>query len=462
MPPFLILLIGMAVVVGAILLLRLHAFLALIVAAVLVSLLAPGTPATTITRIADAFGRTAGSVGIIIALAAIVGTAMTESGAADRIINAFLRVLGEQHDAVALSATAFLLSLPVFFDTIFFLLAPLARSMYRRTQRDYLKYLLAMSASGVATHTLVPPHPGPLGVAATLGIDLGMMILVGVLVSLPSAVVGFQFARWANARMPVPMREYAAEQATTDARALHAPAATLPSLGAALLPVLLPVTLISTNTVVEALRTAYPARAAFWNAVQPVTATLGNANLALLLSAAIASWIYIRQRKPTGTALTSMVETSLMGAGIVILIVAAGGAFGAMLQAAQVGPAIQQAFGATAQTSGRALLLLAFGVCVLLKVVQGSSTVAMIATAGMLGSAFTAHTLPYHPVYVATAISAGSLVGSWMNDAGFWVFSKVGNVTEMETLRSWSPLLAIVGITSLCTTLLLSSVLPLR
>ena len=460
MHPIVILLLGMAAVVGAILVLRLNAFLALIGAAILVSLLAPGDPATKISRVAEGFGRTAGSIGVVIALAAVVGAAMTESGAADRIVQGFLRVLGERHDAVALGATAFVLSLPVFFDTVFFLLAPLARSMYRRTQRDYLKYLLAMSASGVATHTLVPPHPGPLGVAATLGVDLGLMILVGVLVALPAAVVGFQFARWANRRMPVPMREYA----IADGAPASADAVTAPQLGllAACAPVVLPVLLIASSTIVDALRGADAAHAERWNAVRTVTSTIGNANLALFISAGLAMLIYVRQRQPTRAQTAALVEGALMGAGVVILIVAAGGAFGAMLQAAQIGPVIQRAFAPTGEGAGLGFLLLAFGVCVVLKVVQGSSTVAMITTAGMLGAAMHDLALPFHAVYVATAIAAGSLVGSWMNDAGFWVFSKVGNVTEAETLRTWSPLLAIVGVTSFAATLLLATILPLR
>lgn len=196
----------MIVILGAIIVLRLNAFIALIVAAIIVSFLAPGEQVVKISRVAEAFGKTAGSIGIVIALAAIIGTAMTESGAADRIVGGFLNVLGEKRDAVALGATAFILSLPVFFDTVFFLLAPLARSMYGRTNRHYLKYLLAMSASGIATHTLVPPHPGPLAVADTLSVDLGVMILMGIVVALPAAVVGYLFGTWVDRTMPVPMR----------------------------------------------------------------------------------------------------------------------------------------------------------------------------------------------------------------------------------------------------------------
>lgn len=456
MNPILILLVGMAAILGAIIILRLNAFLALIGAAILVSLLAPGDPAAKITRVADGFGRTAGSIGIVIALAAIIGNAMTESGAADRIVKAFLSLLGEKRAAVALSATAFLLSLPVFFDTVFFLLAPLARSMYGRTDRNYLKYLLVMSASGIATHTLVPPHPGPLGIADALGIDLGVMILMGIVVSLPAAIVGYQYARWIDFKMPIPMRPRPGiENEAPDA-------INPPPLIAALLPVVLPVLLISTNTIVDALRTWDSSRAALWTAVRPYTAVIGNPNLALLISAVIAMILYARQRRPNRAEMAAMVETSLMGAGVVILIIAAGGAFGAMLQAAQLGPAIQSMFVDGSRSSGFVFLLLAFTITVVLKVAQGSSTVAMITAAGMIAAMIKGTTLPFHVVYLGTAISGGSLVGSWMNDAGFWVFSKIGGVTEVETLKSWTPLSAIVGTTSMIVTLVLAFVFPLK
>jgi GntP family gluconate:H+ symporter len=140
--PLFILLAGLVVVVGGIVILRMHAFLALICAATVVSLLAPGAWGDKIPRVAEAFGATAAGVGIVIALAAIIGMAMTASGAADRIVRAFLRLFGEQQGGTVLMASGFTLAIPVFFDTVFFLLVPLVRSMYRRTGKHYLKYLL--------------------------------------------------------------------------------------------------------------------------------------------------------------------------------------------------------------------------------------------------------------------------------------------------------------------------------
>src|SRR6059036_647615 len=203
MHPLLILLVGMATILVAIVGLRLSAFLALITAAIVVSLLATGEPAVRIGRVAEGFGRTAGAVGVVIALASIAGKAMMDSGAADRIVRAFLAWLGVERGATALCATGYVLSIPVFFDTVFYLLVPLARSMYGRTNRNYLKYLLAIAAGAGATHTLVPPTPGPLAIAGTLGVDLGTMLLVGIVVALPAAGAGLLFAGWVDRRMPV-------------------------------------------------------------------------------------------------------------------------------------------------------------------------------------------------------------------------------------------------------------------
>lgn len=456
MHPLLILLIGFATILGAIIVLRLNAFLALVAAAIVVALLTPGEPGAKMAVVAEGFGRTAGQLGVIVALAAIIGGAMSGSGASDRIVRGFIHLVGEERGALALGATAFVLSLPVFFDTIFFLLAPLARSMYRNTGRDYLKYLLAVSAGAVATHALVPPHPGPLAMASALGVDLGTMVLAGVVVALPSATVGLLFARWAGRRMTIAMRPLA--PGVPEAAA----PATLPGLVPSLVPVLLPVVLISSNTVVTTLRTAVPAGAAVWNALTPYTATLGNPNVALFLAACFALRLYWRAQRPSRAELAGLVESSLLGAGVIVLIVGAGGAFGATLQSANIGSVVQRAFGRSTGGPGVALLFVAFGVSVVIRVAQGSATVAMITTSGLIAAMISGVTLPFHPVYIATAIAGGSLVGSWMNDAGFWVYSRVGGATEQETLKSWTPLSAVVGTTAMVTTVALALLVPLR
>src|SRR2546425_3230475 len=463
MHPTLILLIGIATILAGIVVLRLNAFLALIIAAIVVSLLAPGEAAVKIARVAEGFGRTAGTVGIVIALAAIIGKAMMDGGAADRIVNGFLALLGEKRGATALCSTGYILSIPVFFDTVFFLLVPLARSMYGRTNRNYLKYLLAIAAGAGATHTLVPPTPGPLAIAGTLGVDLGTMVLVGAVVALPAAAAGLLFAGWLDRRMPVVPRAPAA--LGVSAAAVTATQA-LPGLVPSLLPILLPVLLISSHTVVASMTARPGMHVAMWSSLEPYTAIMGNPNLALLVGTGIAMWVYARQRRASRADIAEMVETSLTSAGVMILIIAASGGFGVALQATEIGSVIERAFvgqaAASGIGSGLVFLFLGFGVASLIKLAQGSSTVAMITTAAMLAAMLPARGLPFHTVYVATAIASGSLVGTWMNDSGFWLFSKMGGVTEIQTLKSWTPVLGIVGVTAMVTTLALALLVPLR
>jgi H+/gluconate symporter-like permease len=201
-------------------------------------------------------------------------------------------------------------------------------------------------------------------------------------------------------------------------------------------------------------------RAASWSAL------FGNANFALLLSTLVALYLYWRQRGATLEQISQTVETALMSGGTIILITAAGGSFGAMLKVAGIGTAIENLFrsspGAGGAPAGLVFLLLGYGVAALLKVAQGSSTTAMIVVSGMLAAMVSGpEQLGFHPVYLATAIGAGSLLGSWMNDSGFWIFAKMGRLTEAEALKSWTVLLVVLSLTSLLTTIVLAFLMPL-
>lgn len=457
--PLIILVVGILTVILMITRLRMNAFIALITSAVVVSLLSPGDLAEKMSRVAEAFGNTAGSIGIVIALAVVIGKCMMDSGAADRIVRGFLSLLGEKRSSTALMASGFVLSVPVFFDTVFYLLVPLARSMHRRTKKHYLKYAMAIAAGGVITHSLVPPTPGPLIMADNLGIDIGVMIMVGALVAIPAAVVGMLFSGYADRRMNIQMKPLGGGLSEPEPLEDHQ----LPGLLISLLPIILPVLLVSTNTIVRAMAEGAAEGSGLSRAVG-ITAVLGNVNLAMLMSAAIAMWMLKSKRALTNAQLAKVVEVSLMSGGVIILITAGGGAFGAMLKAAQIGPAIESIFkGDSGQPAGGMMLLvLGAFIAALMKIAQGSSTVAMITSSAMIAAMITStETLGYHPAYLATAIGGGSMIGSWMNDSGFWIFVKMTGLTEAEGLKSWTPLLAIVGFTGVIVSFLLALILPM-
>lgn len=457
--PLMILAVGMVTVILMITLLRTNAFIALITSAVVVSLLAPGPLAEKVSRVAMAFGDTAGSIGIVIALAVVVGKCMMDSGAADRIVRGFLSLLGEKRSSIAMMASGYVLSIPVFFDTVFYLLVPLARSMHRQTRKHYLKYAMAIAAGGVITHCIVPPTPGPLVMADTLGIDLGVMIIVGALVAIPAAVVGMFFSGWRDRRMNIPMRPLGDGLSETEPLKEHQ----LPGLLVSILPIVLPVLLVSANTVIRAVAKG-AADGSGLTRVADVAAVLGNVNLAMLISTAIAMVVLKNKRSLTNSQLGKLVEDSLMSGGMIILITAAGGAFGAMLKAAQIGPAIENLVKSDAGRPMGGLMLLVLGALIasVIKIAQGSCTVAMITSSAMIAAMVTStKTLGYHPAYLATAIGSGSMIGSWMNDSGFWIFVKMTGLTEAEGLKSWTLLLAVVGFTGIVVSLLAAVILPM-
>lgn len=457
--PLLILAVGIAIVIGMIVALRVNAFLALIAAAIVVSLLAPGEFSVKISRVAAEFGTMAGKIGLVIAFAAIIGRCLIDSGAADRVVRLFVGWLGEKRCAVSLMSSGFVLSVPVFFDTVFYLLLPLARSMHRRTGRSYLLLILAMGAGASITHSLVPPTPGPLLIAGTLGIDLGMMILVGLLCAAPTAFVIYFVVGWLARRIDIPMRPLEG----TGPEPEPLPDGELPALLPSILPIVLPVVLISMHTIVSTLAKGADEVAAI-RKVEMVTAVLGNANLAMLLSAAIALYVLWSQRRPTREQFARTVESSLMSGGVIILITSAGGAFGAMLQQARVAEAIQQlvAGDGAAALGGIKVLFMAFFIATLLKFAQGSSTVSMIATSGMLaGMIASPQALGYHPAYLAAAIGFGAQCGNWMNDSGFWIFAKMGGLTEIETLKTWTVTVSSMAVIGLLITAAFATVLPL-
>ena len=483
---------GMAIVLGMILLLKTNAFLALIAGAIAVSLIAPGPLEERISRVAESFGVGAKNVGILIAAAAIIGKCLMQSGAADRIVQAAIGVTGEKRAPWALMGSGFVLSVPVFFDTVFYLLVPLARSLFRRTERNYLLYLCAIAAGGAITHTLVPPTPGPLIMATQLNVNIGTMILVGAMVALPAAIVGVIASGLINRYFPVPFREIASTDELADPdgpwEASESGGPPLPSLGKSLLPVILPVVMIAINTGVETrqnvernatIATYEPAEqqrlrgsgddvrkerdaiATSLDGVHQVTSIIGNPNLALLCATALSMWLLISSRDLTLEQVGRSVESALESGGVIILITAAGFAFGGMLKAAGVGAAIEE-MAKSQDATGLALLYAAWGVAAVMKVAQGSSTTAMIVVSGIFGGVLAdPQLLGFHPVYLATAIGAGSLMGSWMNDSGFWIFTKMGGLTERESLRSWTVLLAVLSLTALAATTVLTIVLPM-
>ena len=265
---------------------------------------AAGKPGSFVGRVAKEFGNTAAKIAIVIAMASIIGKCLLDSGAADRIVRSSLKAVGERAAPVAFVFSGFLLAIPVFFDTVFFLMIPLGKAMRMRTGRNYLLYVLSIVAGGTMAHSLVPPTPGPLFVAEELGVELGTMILAGCILGVFTAGSGFLFAAWLNARWDLPLRASAEVSLEELEQLARRDDRELPPLMVSLLPILLPVVLIGGQAIVKE---AGLGKEDWAVAATRALAILGNANIALIIAAAIALVLLAWQKRTSRSELSRAV-----------------------------------------------------------------------------------------------------------------------------------------------------------
>jgi gluconate:H+ symporter, GntP family len=483
--PFFVLTVAVIFIIVAITKLRLHAFIALILAAFLVGFLTQKFAPELISRLpavmqADAqanswvaaveltaieFGGAAGTIAISIGLASIIGLCLMESGAADKVVRRFLAFFGEKRAGLALLASTYVLSIPIFFDTMFMLMVPLAKALRLRTGKDYLLYLMCICIGGVVTHSLTVPHPGPLGMVDNLRVDPGLSLLWGIGAGILPCIAGFFVARWINRRFEVPLREIPGASLADLHGISNQPEAQLPSFFWSIIPVILPILLISLASFFKLFARTPGVIDLFggpqvYAQLSKLAWFIGNKNIALLIGTGLALWVLARQRRMSFSDIEALLGPPLETAGIIILITAAGGAFGGMLRNAGVGEAIKAA------AAGKAvnLIVLSWAVAAVLRIAQGSATVAMLTASSILWPMIDPAInppLPFHAMYLFLSIGFGAFACSWMNDSGFWVVSRLSGMTERETLRSWTTMLSVVSVFGLVLTLLASKIAPL-
>jgi len=415
------------------------------ITAILVGLISKHIPGTnhfihSVETPMTEFGSLAGKVAWVIALAALIGIAMMQSGAANRIVQALLSLFGESKAGWALLISGFLLSIPVFFDTVFFLLIPIAIALALKTGKNFVYYVVAICGGAVITHGMVPPTPGPLVMAETLQLDLGIAMLGGIAAGIIPAIVALRIGRRLNDKLNIPIRVELGDQETVDES---------PSLLLSLAPILLPVVLIALVSILDVVNGSVP------NIIQ----FLGNKNIAMGLGTLIAIWTWKYYKKLSAQELWEACGKPLEIAGVIILITAAGGAFGAMIKHSGIGEAIE----AASASLSIHYVILGWLISAVMKTAQGSTTVAVITAASIMYAIVgDGSELAYHPIYLYLAIGFGGGFISWMNDSGFWVVSKMSGFTEKEALQTWTTMFAAIAVMGLVEVLLLSYVLPLK
>ena len=413
------------------------------------------------------FGDLVGGLGLLIAMAAIIGTCMMLSGAADRVVRSLMNTFGEKRAGLVLLLSGFFLSIPVFFDTVFFLLIPLARALALRTGKHYTFYVMAMAGAGAITHSLVPPTPGPLFIAKELDIELGFAMMFGLVASILPAYLVLKMASWFDRKYNLPMREASGASNEQLKQIVEKKDEELPGILLSSLPIALPVLLISLVSILGFCK-KLSSEEGYLNSesfagIFPYLEFLGNSNVAMTLAAGFAILGLLRQmaakqEKDLASKLGKTLQDPLSTAGVILLITGAGGAFGAMIRMSGVGESV----GSIAEEFDISYVLLAWAVTAFIRIAQGSATVSMITGVGLMAAVIgDGDALGYHKAYVFLAIGFGSITLSWMNDSGFWVVQRLSGFTEKETLKTWSVLLTAISLLGLFLCLLGSALLPL-
>ncbi|MEM7387404.1 MAG: GntP family permease, partial [Verrucomicrobiota bacterium] len=320
----------------------------------------------------------------------------------------------------------------------------------RKTGKNYLLYILCMVAGGTMAHSLIPPTPGPLFVAEELEVDLGTMMLVGLVIGLFPVGFGYAYAHWANRKWDIPLREEGTTASVEDGGAL--PGERLP-LWMAGLPILLPVALIMSGSILKEVLSPE----AMDSAGLRFLAAVSEKNMALTLSAMVAILLVLRRSGWSFQSSVGPVQKALLSGAGIILITSAGGAFGAVLRQTGIADSIQNW---SSSASGWALPTV-FLVTMLVRTAQGSATVAMITAAPIAVAFADSGNLGFHPVYLAVVIGCGSKPIPWMNDSGFWVITRMTGMKEAETLKIVTPMMSLMGVVGLLVTMVAARILPL-
>lgn len=399
---------------------KLHPFLALLAAAFGYGFLARMPLAEIVSSVNGGFGGTVGTIGIVILAGAIIGAFLEQSGGALRLAERALRITGEKNTPLAMALVGYVVSIPVFCDSAFVLLSPINKALARKAGVSLAAGAIALSLGLYSTHTMAPPTPGPVGAAGVLGADLGLVILWGLLVGAVATLAGWLFAIKVAAKVDLrPAEGMAPEHIAEPDR--------IPSTLKSLLPIFIPIVLILVRSIAE-----LPSKPFGTGTPQLVLSFLGQPIVALLIGVLFAFLL----PKPFNRGMLStsgLVGQAIVGASSIIVITGAGGAFGKVLQNSGIGDVI----GAGFQGYEGIGILLPFIVAAGLKTAQGSSTVAMITTAGLVAPLLPALGLDGASAKALTviAIGAGSMLVSHANDSYFWVVTQFSGMTMTQGYR---------------------------
>ncbi|MBT2524062.1 GntP family permease [Streptomyces sp. ISL-99] len=454
--------LGIALLLLLIIKVRLQPFVALLAVSIAVGLGAGlsvtelfGTvqKSAVVSVIESGMGGILGHVAIIIGLGTMLGAILEVSGGAEVLSARLLGLFGEKRAPLAMGLTGIVFGIPVFFDVGIFVLAPIVYAAAKRSGKSILLYAMPLLAGLSMTHAFLPPHPGPVAAAGLFHVSLGWVILMGIVCGIPAVLAAWAYAAWIGKRVFVEVPHDMVE-AAEDAKA----AVIAEQTAAGRPPQEQPVSLVTVLSIIGTplvliLAATFSSIALDPSTLRSVIEFFGNPFVALTIALLMAYYLLGIRRGWSRKSLEQVSTSSLKPVGNILLVVGAGGIFGAVLKASGVAQALSDTF----NDVGLPVIVLAYLISLVLRVAQGSATVAIVTTAGIVlplvengdhSQAFLA--------LVIMAISAGSIFASHVNDGGFWIVAKYFGISERDTLKSWTMLESVLSVAGFAVAALLS------
>lgn len=412
---------------------KLHAFPALVLVSLVTAFATKIEPAEIVPTLIDGFGSTLANVALLVGLGAMIGRLLETSGGAQVLADTLIARFGEKRAPLALGVASLLFGFPIFFDAGLVVMLPIIFSVARRFGGSVLTYAFPAAGAFAVMHAFVPPHPGPVAAGELLGADLGLLLIFGVLIALPTWFLGsYLYGLWAGRRFDLPVPTLLGEVQTVDE-------SRRPAFGTVLLVLLLPLVLIFLNTGLNTAATAGAvSKDATW--VQ-LLRLVGQTPVALLITLFVALAVLAGGRARAD--LEKICDDALGPVCAIILVTGAGGMFGGVLRESGIGQALADALAST----GLPVILAAFVVSTALRVAQGSATVALTTTAGLMAPTVAASSglSGIDLVLIVIAIACGATVLSHVNDSGFWLVGRFLGMDEKTTLKTWTVMETLLG-----------------
>lgn len=422
---------------------KLHAFVSLLLVSLIVGVAAGMPLGDVIASIQNGMGGTLGFVAVVVGLGAMFGKMLEVSGGAERLAQTLVSKFGEDKAQWALGITGFIVAVPVFFDVGFIILVPIVYGLAKKTGRSLLYYGIPLLAGLAVTHSFIPPTPGPIAVANLIGADLGWVILFGVLAGIPAMILaGPVFGKYIAKKIHVTIPDYMEFKEIDTSKEL-------PSFKMILSLILIPLVLILANTLSAVLLDE-------GNAVRDFLTFLGHPFVALTI-ATLLTFVFLGTRRGYSRDEVQEIATkALEPAGIIILVTGAGGVFKQVLIDSGVGDVL----GEMMAGSPLPAIVLAFLIATVVRVAQGSATVSMVTAAGLITPLLEIQNITGAALgLIVIAIASGATVLSHVNDSGFWLVNRYFGLDVKDTLKSWTIMETIIGLTGFAVVFLISLVI---